>query len=115
MKTQKVFSPSLSPSFFPSFALTLSRQEKSVASPYRPRSVEEALFLPPPLPIFPPKGNIVPFFFVFIAKDTLTRPDPVPLGPQDEIGDAIAECIDERIVSREELFVSSKLNNPYHR
>jgi len=34
---------------------------------------------------------------------------------EDEIGDAIAECIADGIVTREELFVSSKLNNPYHR
>lgn len=34
---------------------------------------------------------------------------------EQEIGDAIAECISEGIVTREELFVSSKLNNPYHR
>jgi len=34
---------------------------------------------------------------------------------EQEIGDAIADCIDEGIVTREELFVSSKLNNPYHR
>jgi diketogulonate reductase-like aldo/keto reductase len=31
-----------------------------------------------------------------------------------EIGDAIHACIKEGIVTREELFVSSKLNNPYH-
>lgn len=30
-------------------------------------------------------------------------------------GDAIADCIADGIVTREELFVSSKLNNPYHR
>jgi len=34
---------------------------------------------------------------------------------EDEIGDAIYECIEEGIVTREELFVSTKLNNPYHR
>ena len=34
---------------------------------------------------------------------------------EQEIGDAIAECIDEGIVTRQELFVSTKLNNPYHR
>jgi len=34
---------------------------------------------------------------------------------EDEIGDAIADCIAEGIVKREDLFVSSKLNNPYHR
>lgn len=34
---------------------------------------------------------------------------------EDEIGDAIYECIKDGIVTREELFISSKLNNPYHR
>ncbi len=34
---------------------------------------------------------------------------------EDEIGDAIEECINEGIVTRDELFISSKLNNPYHR
>eukprot|EP00056_Hartaetosiga_gracilis_P022687 m.32370 g.32370 ORF g.32370 m.32370 type:complete len:379 (-) comp9777_c0_seq5:752-1888(-) len=34
---------------------------------------------------------------------------------EDEIGDAIADCIAEGIVTREELFISTKLNNPYHR
>ncbi|EDQ90983.1 uncharacterized protein MONBRDRAFT_15533, partial [Monosiga brevicollis MX1] len=34
---------------------------------------------------------------------------------QAEIGDAVAECIAEGIVTREELFISSKLNNPYHK
>eukprot|EP00055_Hartaetosiga_balthica_P010220 m.43017 g.43017 ORF g.43017 m.43017 type:complete len:159 (-) comp7084_c1_seq3:1393-1869(-) len=34
---------------------------------------------------------------------------------EDEIGDAIADCISEGIVTREDLFISTKLNNPYHR
>lgn len=34
---------------------------------------------------------------------------------EDEIGDAIADCIADGVVTRDELFVSSKLNNPYHR
>jgi len=34
---------------------------------------------------------------------------------QDEIGDALAESISEGIVTRDQVFVSSKLNNPYHR
>ena len=34
---------------------------------------------------------------------------------EDEIGDAIADCIAEGFVSREEIYLSSKLNNPYHR
>lgn len=32
-----------------------------------------------------------------------------------EIGDAIATLISEKVVTRDELFVSSKLNNPYHK
>ena len=31
-----------------------------------------------------------------------------------EVGDALAACIAEGTVTREDLFVSSKLNNPYH-
>merc|ERR1712137_462325 len=34
---------------------------------------------------------------------------------EDEIGDAIADCINAGFVSREDIFLSSKLNNPYHR
>jgi alcohol dehydrogenase (NADP+) len=34
---------------------------------------------------------------------------------EDEIGDAMADCFKEGFVTRDEVFVSSKLNNPYHR
>ena len=34
---------------------------------------------------------------------------------EDEIGDALAESAEEGIVSREDVWVTSKLNNPYHR
>jgi len=34
---------------------------------------------------------------------------------EDEIGDAIEESINEGWVTRDEIFISSKLNNPYHR
>eukprot|EP00730_Choanoeca_flexa_P014052 TRINITY_DN6001_c0_g1_i1.p1 TRINITY_DN6001_c0_g1~~TRINITY_DN6001_c0_g1_i1.p1 ORF type:complete len:383 (+),score=65.13 TRINITY_DN6001_c0_g1_i1:60-1208(+) len=34
---------------------------------------------------------------------------------EDEIGNALSESIDEGIVTRDEVFLSSKLNNPYHR
>lgn len=33
---------------------------------------------------------------------------------EDEIGDAIEECINEGWITRDEIFISSKLNNPYH-
>jgi len=34
---------------------------------------------------------------------------------EDEIGDAMEDCFNEGFVTRDELFISSKLNNPYHR
>lgn len=34
---------------------------------------------------------------------------------EDEIGDAMEECINEGWITRDEIFISSKLNNPYHR
>eukprot|EP00039_Didymoeca_costata_P024602 m.10815 g.10815 ORF g.10815 m.10815 type:complete len:397 (+) comp4323_c0_seq1:100-1290(+) len=34
---------------------------------------------------------------------------------EDEIGDAMEVCFNDGFVTRDELFVSSKLNNPYHR
>jgi len=34
---------------------------------------------------------------------------------EDEIGDAVADCIADGFVTRDEIFISSKLNNPYHR
>lgn len=36
-------------------------------------------------------------------------------GNEKEIGDAIQECISEKIVTREELFITTKLWNTFHR
>lgn len=33
---------------------------------------------------------------------------------EDEIGDAMEDCINEGWITRDEIYVSSKLNNPYH-
>jgi len=34
---------------------------------------------------------------------------------EEVVGDALKECFDEKMVSREDLFLVSKLNQPYHR
>lgn len=33
---------------------------------------------------------------------------------EDEVGDALSECFEEGLVKREDIFVTGKLNNPYH-